>query len=113
MPCFFAAVSSLSLNESPGRISPATGNGRMRTSPTVPRLATANLRIQIPAADQSLRATLAAGGRKFVQVFGTIYVERNSRQIQHHARQTGCLRRRQMRQKTIVAEAQGEQVSRR
>src|SRR5882672_8806593 len=99
------------MSESPGRISPETGKGRMRTSPAALRLATADLRVEVPASDQSLGPAFSVRRRELVQILRTIHIHCNAGQFEYDTRQPGCLSCRQVWPKAIVAEAQGEQVT--
>jgi len=39
---------------------------------------------KVPAAHQLLRSPFSAGSRQFAEIFGTIYIPRNSRQFEHN-----------------------------
>src|SRR5271163_1328401 len=118
----------MALSESPARISPLTVTGRIRTSPAARlllRLATLDAIFdltlfslnpnlipvaEVPASYQPLRSPVSASSSQFEEILGTIDIARNPGQSQDNARQAGCLGRGQMRQKTVIPEAQREQI---
>src|SRR4051812_6612483 len=84
----------------------------MRICPAPARLATADLRIQVPASNKMLRAALPAGSRESLQILRPIDVQPDARQFEDNRWQSGCIRGRTMRQKTVISETQREEVAR-
>jgi hypothetical protein len=68
---------------------------------------------EIPASHKFLRLPFSAGSREFAEIFGTIDIPRDPRQLENNTRQAGGFCGGQMRQETIVPKAQREQISRR